>query len=224
MNNNKIRLFVDFDGTITKKDVGDAIFERFLRPELLEQGWHEQIISEWIAGRLTSHECLSRECEQTIITEEELIAELNNFEISEGFTETAHYCKNNGIPLLVLSDGLDYYIKYILEKHGLDDLEYRANHVYFSNGSLGIEFPYGDRGCGRCGNCKRWHIETTRQDGDCVIYAGDGYSDQYAIRSADVIFAKQDLAKYCDKENLDYFSYDNFFDILKHIKSDDGKV
>ena len=72
MNKSKILLFTDFDGTITHKDVGDAIFERFLRSELLEQGWHEQIINEWISGRVTSQDCLLRECEQTVVTEEEL--------------------------------------------------------------------------------------------------------------------------------------------------------
>lgn len=224
MNENKIRLFVDFDGTITHKDVGEAIFERFLRPELVEQGWHEQIINEWITGRLSSHECLKRECEHTVITKEELNAELDNFSISAGFAETVSYCRNNDIPLLVLSDGLDYYIKYILEKHGLGNLEYRANHMYFSDGSLGVEFPYGGRGCGRCGNCKRWHIDNSRQNGDCVIYVGDGYSDRYAVRSADVIFARHDLAEFCGEENLDYFPFDNFFDVLNYLKSGNGKV
>ncbi len=30
-----VRIYIDFDGTITERDVGDSIFERFLRPELL---------------------------------------------------------------------------------------------------------------------------------------------------------------------------------------------
>ncbi len=71
------RIFVDFDGTITRRDVGDSIFERFLRPDLLEAGWHSRIIEEWKAGRLSSRDCLVRECENTVVTRDELDALLD---------------------------------------------------------------------------------------------------------------------------------------------------
>lgn len=224
MESNKTRLFVDFDGTVTREDVGNGLFDRFLRPEFIEQGWHEEIINDWIAGRISSLECLTRECENVVVTEEELRAELDSYEITPGFAETAGYCKERGIPLMILSDGLDYYIEYILRKHGLSDIEYRANHMYFSGNSLGVEFPYNEKGCGKCGNCKRWHIDTLSQDGEHVIYVGDGYSDRYAIHSAHVIFARCDLADYCDKEKMDYNPFENFYDILNYLENGDGKV
>ena len=214
----KIRLFVDFDGTVTHKDVGNGIFNRFLRPELLEQGWHDEILKLWKAGSISSRECLSYECENSVVTEIELNAELEKFALTPGFVETVQYCRKHGIYLMILSDGLDYYIEYILGKYGISNVDYRANHVYFNNGTLAAEFPFVDKGCGRCGNCKRWHMDTICQDGDLVIYVGDGYSDRYAIRSADIIFAKHDLAEYCKRENLHFFPFDNFFDILKYFE------
>ena len=222
MKEKKIRLFTDFDGTVTDKDVGNAIFDRFLRPELLKQGWHREILDKWKAGRISSRECLTLECENTIVSEQELNAELDKYELTDGFVEFAEYCKKNSIPLIILSDGLDYYIKYILVKYGLGEVEYCANHMFFYNGSLGAEFPFANYGCGRCGNCKRWHINTLRRDDECVVYVGDGYSDQYAIRSADITFAKSDLAEYYEKALLDYFPYENFYDVLQYLEDNYG--
>ena len=69
-NTRKIRLFVDFDGTVTDKDVGNSIIDKFLRPDLIKQGWHEKILEEWKAGKISSEECLSLECKNCIVTEE----------------------------------------------------------------------------------------------------------------------------------------------------------
>ena len=224
MDNKNIRLFVDFDGTVTDRDVGNGIFDRFLRPDLIERGWHEEIINEWKAERVSSLECLTRECQYSIVTEDQFREELDNFELTPGFVETAHYCRDNDIPLMILSDGLDYYIEYILARNGLGFVEFRANHMFFSNGSLGVEFPYNEYGCGKCGNCKRWHMNTHVVDGERVIYVGDGYSDRYAIHSADVVFARRDLAEYCKSENLSYHPFGTFFDVLKYIENGDEDV
>jgi len=219
MKKGKIRLFVDFDGTITEKDVGNGIFDRFLRPDLLERNWHEEVIEEWKAGRLSSLECLTQECRNTVVTEEELKEELENYTLTPGFVETAAYCRENDIELMILSDGLDYYIEYILGKYGLGDIAYRANHMYFTDGALGVEFPHSEQGCGKCGNCKRWHIDRLRSDGDRVLYVGDGYSDRYAIRSSDVIFARCDLAEYCRENDLPFHPFETFFDILDYLRN-----
>ena len=224
MERNKIRLFVDFDGTITQKDVGNGIFDRFLRPDLLEQRWHEKIIDEWKAERISSLECLSLECENSIVTEEELQEELEKYALTPGFIETARYCKHRDIPLMILSDGLDFYIEYILGKYGLGFVDFRANHMFFTNGSLGVEFPYHEKGCGKCGNCKRWHMNSFSGDGERVIYVGDGYSDRYAIKSADVIFARRDLAVHCVDEHIEYIPFETFFNVLNYLKDCDEDV
>ena len=53
---NKLKLFVDFDGTVTSRDVGDGIFSKFLRSDLLEQGWLEKNIADCKAGIISYHE------------------------------------------------------------------------------------------------------------------------------------------------------------------------
>lgn len=218
-----IKLFLDFDGTITTRDVGDGIFTRFLGDNLVDDGWFEKNIEDWKAGIISSHECLTSQCERTVVSEKELQAELDEYSLTPGFVRTVSYCRDTGIPVIILSDGLDYYIEYILKKHGMNDIPFLSNHMYFKDGVLGVAFPHMDKGCGRCGNCKRWHIDTLRKDGDYIIYAGDGYSDRYAIKSADVVFAKGDLAGYCNENNHDYVPFDDFYPILKYLECMNGK-
>jgi 2-hydroxy-3-keto-5-methylthiopentenyl-1-phosphate phosphatase len=46
-----VRVFVDFDGTISLEDTTDVILERFADPE-----WRK-VESEWLAGIIGSREC-----------------------------------------------------------------------------------------------------------------------------------------------------------------------
>ena len=222
MSKQALRLFVDFDGTVTNYDIGDSIFETFLHSDLLKQGWHKEIIHEWKAGNISSHDCLIRECAHTGVSREELDRHLDRFGLTPGFIETVRFCKTQGIPLTILSDGLDYYIEYLLGKYGVSDVDYRANHMFFVNGSIGVEFPYLNKGCGRCGNCKRWHMVNLRKDGETVIYVGDGYSDRYAIRNADILFARGDLTEYCRENGMTYIMYKDFYDILRYLENGNG--
>ena len=213
-----LRLFLDFDGTVTDRDVGDFIFETFIPPELKNNGWHRKLIDEWKAGRLSSQECLTIEAKQAIIDKKELDCSLDKFELTKGFPETVAYCRDHNISIMILSDGLDYYIRHILGRHGFGDIEYRANEITLVNGGMEVRFPYMDTGCGRCGNCKRSHIIRHRKDAEKTIYAGDGYSDRYAIRDVDVVFARRDLEEYCTRENITYTPFEDFFPILEYLR------
>jgi 2-hydroxy-3-keto-5-methylthiopentenyl-1-phosphate phosphatase len=218
------RIFVDFDGTITQEDVGDCIFERFLPPELLNRGWHRDIIEEWKAGRISSRECLQRECSHVVVTKEALDLELDTKKLIPGFIHLTDYCRGKNVPLTILSDGLDYYIEFILAKYGVDEIPYYSNHMYFDNPALGVDFPYADRGCGRCGNCKRWHIQSERKEGETVVYIGDGYSDRYAVRSADIVFAHRSLAEYCGRTGISYIPFTDFFGVIAFLENGIGNV
>ena len=61
-----VRVFVDFDGTISLEDTTDVILERFADPE-----WRK-VESEWLAGIIGSRECLARQIDLVRATPEEL--------------------------------------------------------------------------------------------------------------------------------------------------------
>jgi len=46
-----------------------------------------------------------------------------------------------------------------------------------------------------------------------AIFVGDGLSDQYAVESADLVFAKDGLATYCDENSVEYISFNHLGEV-----------
>jgi 2-hydroxy-3-keto-5-methylthiopentenyl-1-phosphate phosphatase len=204
---NKLVL-VDFDGTITENDVGALLFNSFSGEK------SKRVVSQWIKGKISSKECLKRECELIEITKKELKNFALSQKIDEHFCDFVDLCKRKMMELAILSDGLDYYIRLILKKYHLEDIPFYSNTVRFENKELVPGFPYHDKGCGNCGNCKKYHLQNLRKAGQKVVYIGDGLSDKCAIGEADYVFAKNDLKTFCQKKKMDYFEFKDFRDVI----------
>lgn len=208
-----IKIFSDFDGTITPNDVGHQFFQTFAEP-----GW-EELIERWKRGLLSGKECLTRQCAMTRVTRKQLEEYSDAQKIDPSFIDFVEYCKSKGYPILILSDGLDFYIQRILKNYKLDFLKFYSNKLLFQGeDKVAPEFPYYKFGCKFCGNCKGYHIRKNRSPGERIIYIGDGYSDLCAIKEADLVFAKGDLLEYCQQNSLEAFSYENFHDVLEKLK------
>jgi 2-hydroxy-3-keto-5-methylthiopentenyl-1-phosphate phosphatase len=212
MNNSKdILVLVDFDGTITRKDVGALLFDTFSKKE------SAKIVSLWIKGEIGSRECLKRECELIKITEPELRKFALSQKIDGKFPAFVDLCNRENMKLVILSDGLDFYIKLILEKFGLGELPFYSNTLRFDRGKLKPEFPHFDQGCGNCGNCKSYHLNNLKGRRQKIVYIGDGLSDKCAAREADFIFAKNDLRRFCQKEAIKHYSFSHFGDVIRQF-------
>ena len=164
----------DFDGTITRRDVGYSIFHHF------SGGRNDELLPDWKAGRMSTRTCLTLEAKLVNATPEEVYRFIDQFEIDEGFIDFVALCDSNGAPLFVASDGLDFYIRYILDKNNLSHLGIRTNVGKLENGTLKVEFPYDNISCPRCGVCKGERIQQFRQGANGayrVVFIGDGYSD-----------------------------------------------
>ncbi len=201
-------VLVDFDGTITKEDVGALLFNSFSAQK------NKKIVSQWLKGKISSKECLQKECELIEITRGEMRDFALRQKIDQHFPDFVDYCKKEKIDLVILSDGLDHYIKLILRKYHLEDIPFYSNTVTFKDKKLIPGFPYYDKGCGNCGNCKKYHLKNLRRPGQKIVYIGDGLSDKCAIGEADLVFAKNDLKSYCEKEKIDHLEFKDFADVI----------
>jgi 2,3-diketo-5-methylthio-1-phosphopentane phosphatase len=210
----RLRIFSDFDGTVAAKDVGDGLFARFAHPD-----W-QKAVQAWKEGRISSRECLQHECRLARVSPELLAAYADEQELDPHFPSFARFCASHQIPLMVLSDGLDYYIARILRRHGLGDIEFRSNRLVFGPDDTIIpEFPYYELGCRVCGNCKGYHVRTLRQDGEFVVYVGDGFSDRCGALEADLVLAKGDLLRYCREQGLPHAPFCTFADVLAQVEA-----
>ena len=207
--NAKYRIYIDFDGTIALNDVGDKLFQTFAG-----EGW-EKPIREWAEGHISSKEVFIRECKMMHLTRDTLDAFSNEQRLDPTFKNFIAHCDQNGYPVTILSDGLDLYINKILKNHGFENIPVRSNRLIFENETrVRPEFPYFDKGCTQCGNCKGYHIRKDRIDGETIVYVGDGLSDRCGVAESDIIFAKDDLEKFCIEKTIPYYRFDNFKDVL----------
>ncbi|OGU38198.1 MAG: 2-hydroxy-3-keto-5-methylthiopentenyl-1-phosphate phosphatase [Ignavibacteria bacterium GWA2_36_19] len=214
MNVNKFKVFVDFDGTITKVDVGEAIFRAF--GNAVETNI---IVADLLSGKITARMCW----ELLFATIKNInLAKLNNFidqmNIDPTFNQFHKYCLENEIEIFVLSDGFDYYIKRIFKKAKLNNLNIFANSLIINDKNEMIPaFPYFDIDCQTSANCKRNHILNNSGDEEFTVYIGDGNSDKYSTQFCDFIFAKDDLLKFCEKERITFFPFNNFEDVITRL-------
>ncbi len=212
-NPHRFKIFVDFDGTITRKDVGEIMFLKFGDAEKARE-----IVNRWIEGKINSKQTWIELCE-TIPSLDlgEFDKFIDEMEIDETFPEFVNYCEEHGHDIFVLSDGLDYYINKILKRHGLERLPLYSNVAEFKDGRIFPVFPYTDEECDRCANCKRNHVINNSADTDVTIYIGDGFSDTCPAQFTDFIFAKKSLLKFCEQNRISYYPFENFKEIITRI-------
>jgi 2-hydroxy-3-keto-5-methylthiopentenyl-1-phosphate phosphatase len=105
-----------------------------------------------------------------------------------------------------------------LARISLNQLKIYCNELKInSEGFLIPSFPYFDKGCSALANCKRNHILENSGEEDFTIYIGDGFSDRDPIQYVDFIFAKDNLLKYCEKERITYFPFNDFDDVISRL-------
>lgn len=210
----KFKVFIDFDGTITERDVGEALFLNFGDADRARE-----IVKMYLDDVITSKETWLLLCESIENFDENGFNEfLNTIEIEDDFKEFVAFLEENNIEPIILSDGLDYYIDKILKREGLEKLKVYSNKLKITNGKFYPQFPFTDEECNQCANCKRNHIITNSADEDVTIYIGDGWSDKCPAQYCDYIFAKDSLLKFCEKNRISYYPYGSFNEVKLRMK------
>ncbi|MEO8340596.1 MAG: HAD-IB family phosphatase [Nitrospirota bacterium] len=106
-------VFCDFDGTITRVDATDAMLEAFALPAWRD--WEQR----WVNGEITSQECLSRQIELIQADRETLVRFADDLPIDEGIIALDRRCAEEGVPLTIVSDGIDLIVEAVLHRHNL---------------------------------------------------------------------------------------------------------
>ncbi len=208
-----IKVFCDFDGTITKNDVGDLFFETFG-----DKTFYRWLVEKWRDYEISSKEMWEKIAEKVKVDEDEMGKLILSQEIDPYFPEFVKLCKDNGIEIFIVSDGFDFYIRKILERNGLSDVKFFSNKLWIEDGKVALDFPYPDSVCRICGNCKRNHMLTLSADEDIIIYIGDGYSDRCPAEYADIVFGKKELLKFCRERNIPVYEFETFKDVIEQFQ------
>lgn len=224
MKNYRLKIFTDFDGTITKNDVWMSSVSKLIE----DKTEFNNICEELYSGKIGTRETVIRQLE---LVKNFSIQRFNEYlddeEIDVHFRDFTDFCRQNEIELTILSGGLDYYIDYILKRENLTVDYYSCKMIWDEQKKiLKSEFINSDEYCRLCDTCKRNILinKTNDLDNDISVYIGDGSTDFCVSGYADIVFAKGKLASFCWKNNITYFDYKDFSDVKnKLIKIMDKK-
>jgi HAD superfamily hydrolase (TIGR01509 family) len=139
--------------------------------------------------------------------------------IDPHFQAFCQSCRQAGLDVKIISDGLDFYIRKILDIHQLSDVPFFANQARFLKGDrMALAFPNCNDACGRCGTCKKNLVQLYRQSYDSILVVGNGLSDRCAAREADFVFAKDSLYAYCIDQDIPCHFFGDFGEIQADLQ------
>jgi len=201
-------VFLDFDGTVTAADTGVHLLER------LAPGDWRALDAEYVAGRIGSRECLVQEW--ALLPRDELLlrSTVREVTVDPAFGPLVDGLRAAGAEVTVVSDGFGFYASEVGAAFGVDVL---TNEVDFATG--GMAFPNLDRccACSSCGTCKQAPLKDARRRGRTTVLVGDGASDRKAALLADRLFAKGELAEWCELGDVPYWPFDSLADVHRAL-------
>jgi 2,3-diketo-5-methylthio-1-phosphopentane phosphatase len=209
----RLRIFTDFDGTITERDTLIFLAERLGGGPQMVQAMG-RLIRE---GKLTLREGIAgemRSIRAPFATAAKLLRE--GVKIDPGFAPFARWCREQGIPLVVLSAGFKEIVDLFISPEEFPGLEIRANSLR-PDEQKGWQCVFRDNT--PFGHDKARTLREARQQGHYVIFIGDGLSDRAPAEVADEVFAKHDLAEYCRARRLNCHEYRTFAEVLRQLQA-----
>lgn len=206
----RINVVCDFDGTIALEDVTDSLLDKFA-----DASWKD-IEQQWLSGRFGSRECMARQVALVHASREEIDDYLDTVKIDPFFASFVAHCEQApNVALTIVSDGIDYAVRRILDHYALSRLRIRANTlVSLPDNRYRLDFPYAAAQCAaQAGTCKC----SIALGWPTTIVIGDGTSDFCVASRADFVFAKDRLLAFCQAKGLAHLPFGSFFDIEREF-------
>jgi len=214
-----MRIICDFDGTITPQDTTDRVLEALADP-----AWRE-LEAQWVAAEISASDCMRGQISLIGGGQEDLDAVLDGAALDPGFRDFVAWAERHGLPVSVVSDGVDYFITRILTRHGLGRLPVVANRLVGAPGAWRLEQPWTRKGCAAgSGVCKCEVTGPWRGDGPTTVYVGDGRSDFCVSGRVDLLFAKGALADYAAARGQAFLPFESFNDVTNVLATLTGDL
>ena len=213
MDNKKILIQCDFDGTVTFDDISFMLLDAFATGD-----WRA-LDDEYTAGKITVGEFNNRVFSMLGADKKEMLDYLKGkVVVRTGFEDFAALCKKKGIRLVIVSNGWDFYVRQILEDKGLGNLEYHSSETFVDKGKLRVRYV-GPDGSVVDNEFKEKYVNKYVKEGYHVVYIGNGSSDLSPAKSAHQIFATESLLEHCQRIGLSCIPFTSFHEISQVVSS-----
>jgi 2-hydroxy-3-keto-5-methylthiopentenyl-1-phosphate phosphatase len=212
-NQDKILIQCDFDGTVTIEDASFAILDAFI------PGKWRDMFKIYQEGGMSVGEFNSRAFSMVKADKESLLKIVRKeVSVRDGFTEFVTYCKDKNYSFVIVSNGLDFYIKDILERKSIKDIEIHASITEFQPSGLGVRHK-GPDGNYLDKDVKASYTDYYLKQGHRVIYLGDGTSDVMPAGKSHYVFATDSLVEHCRNKDIKCTPFSNFYEVIKVMES-----
>jgi 2,3-diketo-5-methylthio-1-phosphopentane phosphatase len=208
-----VSVLLDFDGTISLADVGDALIERFVPDAALVA----EMDRRYDDGVLGSRELMAWDLDVLPRDGDLLLESAMAIPLDDTLAALVSVVRDVGAAIEVVSDGLGFHVEPMLARIGLGDLAVATNAATLGRGGAGLGFPFGHPSCLVCGTCKRERVRVHQAADRAVVFVGDGTSDRYAAHHADVVFAKAGLGVYCERTGLPFIPWARLDEVARWV-------
>jgi 2,3-diketo-5-methylthio-1-phosphopentane phosphatase len=203
-------VYLDFDGTISRRDIGVVLLEQAGTPE-----WRD-LDDQYARGEIGSRECMVRQFGMLRGDPDELLTIARSVPLDPAALPLIRALQDVGADVAVVSDGFGFYVEPLLRDAGIS-LPVLTNAVDWT--ARAMQFPNEDRccPCSTCGTCKQAPIRDAQAQQRTTIFVGDGISDRKAALLADVLYATGRLADWCDDAGVPYTPFWELDDVARSL-------
>ena len=203
----------DFDGTITEEDVSFTLLDTFA------QGDWRKWFQQYRENKISVGDFNAKAFATVKAGREELLGVAKSkVKLRDGLHELVTYCQGRGFRLVIVSNGLDFYITSILKDVGLADIEVQAAQTRFYRRGLKVQY-IGPDGTPLSSDFKAAYTTEFLKQGYRVIYVGNGPSDISPASLAYHVFARDGLLDCCKEGNLQCQPFDDLNDVVRGLES-----
>lgn len=201
-------VFCDFDGTISEDNTLVYVLYKYAR------NFDPEMERRLVKKELTLSEGIRYFMEHIPSCFYDEIAEYSAAIVPRaGLRELLEFLKGRGIDFVIISGGMAFMARQALRDYGDLISDIRAVEVDTAGEYFAIDAQYDD---GYELVAKR---RIAREYGDCrQICIGDGDTDFELVKDADVIFACGELAEHLTKQEIAFYRFEDFLDILRVLK------
>ncbi len=203
-------VLVDFDGTACSHDVAEHLLIEFGDPSWAEYD------RAWDRGGVSARPMLQAQAAMLEAPMDQLLDfALTHCPIDPTFGPFVEWCGRHGVPVTIVSDGFGFYIEPLLRAAGIDEVPVLTN-TWRDGDDPRLAFESGHPECVGCGTCK---MRAVREAPGPVAFVGEGSSDRYGALYADLVFAKDVLVRWCERDGVPFLPWSDFDDVRSVLAS-----
>jgi len=208
----KITIQCDFDGTLTNEDISFKILNRYATinwREVLKRYMDEEIS----VGQFNQK--VFRSVKENRSTLLKFIEE--NKDVRDGVPEFLAFCQQSGLDLHIVSNGLELYIKHILDSLGYSNIPIHAASSVFTDDGMDSIYcdPYGKE---TMYDYKAGYSKYFKEQADEVVYIGNGSSDFAPAKLCHYVFSTDTLSRKCLENNVIHTHFDSLYTVIEGLQ------